>query len=280
MSERDIIADARHALAAWNRHQKDPDFDGPHEHHLVDLVERFIRELEAERVEHIVQRDLARFAVRVLDRCLANWAECIEHPDLGTDPDALRDVTLGQADEVERLRDRAAAWEKRGDAYKTAAIRSTHARDKLVEAEQAIGRVRDLHRVDCPCGSDRDGSHTGPDCDPICAECLEWPCDTLDAFDGAEGAPFPTERSAAAAITAILAALPDDELPAPDRIEALPDGERLARFGGMGMVIGSAHRGGEPAPALRVVAGVREAMIGERMRRLDLAHLNDAAGDR
>jgi hypothetical protein len=55
-------------------------------------------------------------------------------------------------------------------------------------------------------------------------------------------------KTARAAIEAILAAIPDDELPDFDRLELGGDGRVCAWWGGTGHVLGSATRGGERDP--------------------------------
>lgn len=80
-----------------------------------------------------------------------------------------------------------------------------------------------------------------------------------------------TREQAAAAIRAILAAVPDDELPKP-KIEKR-DGETIAWFGGLGRNLGSAKRGGVRRPENYRDDAVRTAFENEATYRLDLAHL-------
>jgi hypothetical protein len=75
------------------------------------------------------------------------------------------------------------------------------------------------------------------------------------------------------AIAAILAEIPDHELPQPTRIEVNPDGTRTAWFGGLGHVLGTARSGGVRDPLLHRRGGIRDALQQEAVYRLDLASL-------
>ncbi len=88
-----------------------------------------------------------------------------------------------------------------------------------------------------------------------------------------------TLREARIAIETILAGLPDTALPKPDKVEADPDGTVIAWFGGHGYHLGSARRGdGERIPGGTYrETGAWDAVVGEAVRRLDLAH--ETAGD-
>lgn len=55
-------------------------------------------------------------------------------------------------------------------------------------------------------------------------------------------------KEARLAIEAILAAIPDEELPRFDRVETTKEGETLVWFGGTGRHLGSAKQGGERDP--------------------------------
>lgn len=83
-------------------------------------------------------------------------------------------------------------------------------------------------------------------------------------------------NQAAAAIKAILAAMDDDELPQPSKIEK-EDGRSLVWFGGHGRYLGSAKRNGEHEPLIYRDRAVMEALELEATYRLDLAHQKNAA---
>jgi hypothetical protein len=79
-------------------------------------------------------------------------------------------------------------------------------------------------------------------------------------------------RDARDRIETFLAALPDSALPKPDRIER-DGGEVLAWFSSHGYHLGSSLRGEERNPGgVYRERGSWEAVVGEAVRRLDLAH--------
>lgn len=78
------------------------------------------------------------------------------------------------------------------------------------------------------------------------------------------------------AIKAILAAIDDDEMPPPDKIER--DGEKaVVWFGGMGRVLGSAKRNGESEPLIYRDRAASDAIQTEAIYRLDLAYMQNAS---
>jgi len=73
------------------------------------------------------------------------------------------------------------------------------------------------------------------------------------------------------AIKAILAAIDDDELPTPSKIQQ--DGDTtIAWFGGYGRHLSSARRNGVLEPLIYRDGGAREAIELEAVYRLDLKH--------
>lgn len=73
------------------------------------------------------------------------------------------------------------------------------------------------------------------------------------------------------AIKAILAAIDDDELPAPSKLEQ--DGDTtIAWFGGCGRHLGSARRNGVLEPLIYRDRGASEAIELEAVYRLDVKH--------
>lgn len=84
-------------------------------------------------------------------------------------------------------------------------------------------------------------------------------------------------ESAREAIRAILAAIPNEELPKPDKTEEY-DGKTVAWFSGHGYTLGSARKrmtGGkwERSPEIYRDDAVREAIEHEAAYRIDLKHL-------
>lgn len=78
------------------------------------------------------------------------------------------------------------------------------------------------------------------------------------------------------AIKAILAAIDDDEMPKPDKIER--DGEKaVVWFGGMGRVLGSARRNGEWEPLIYRDRAASDAIQTEAICRLDAEQMQKAA---
>ena len=78
------------------------------------------------------------------------------------------------------------------------------------------------------------------------------------------------------AIKAILAAIDDDEMPNPSKVEQ--DGERtVVWFGGLGRYIGSATRNGEREPLIYRDRAAQEAIELEAVYRIDLAHMGNEA---
>lgn len=75
--------------------------------------------------------------------------------------------------------------------------------------------------------------------------------------------------TAHAAIEAILAAIPDDQLPEFDRVEHREDGEVVVWFGGLGRVLGTAKSGGKRDPIIYRSRGASEAIQGEMAYRAD-----------
>lgn len=73
------------------------------------------------------------------------------------------------------------------------------------------------------------------------------------------------------AIKAILAAIDDSEIPAPDKLKS-EDGRVVAWFGGMGYYLGSAKRNGALEPMIHRDNAATKAIIGEAVYRLDKAH--------
>lgn len=78
-----------------------------------------------------------------------------------------------------------------------------------------------------------------------------------------------TYEAAVAAIAAILAAVPDDELPEISRME-YRDGKAIAWFGGMGAHLGSRTRNGKPFPIGYRESGAHDALVGEATCRADM----------
>lgn len=76
-------------------------------------------------------------------------------------------------------------------------------------------------------------------------------------------------KTARAAIEAILAAIPDDELPEFDRIEHGKDGKVTAWWGGTGHILGSATRGGKRRPENYREGTSWSAIEGEMTYRAD-----------
>ena len=78
------------------------------------------------------------------------------------------------------------------------------------------------------------------------------------------------------AIKAILAAIDDDEMPKPDKVER--DGEKtVVWFGGMGRILGSAKRNGEREPLIYRDRAASDAIQMEAVYRVDLAHMQNKA---
>lgn len=76
-------------------------------------------------------------------------------------------------------------------------------------------------------------------------------------------------KQARAAIEAILAAIPDAELPNFDRIEHRPDGTTVAWLGGTGYHLGTAKRGDKRRPKNYRERGSWDAIEGEMTYRAD-----------
>lgn len=76
-------------------------------------------------------------------------------------------------------------------------------------------------------------------------------------------------KEAQVAIEAILAAIPDDELPEFDRVEIREDGRPLVWWGGSGQYLGSATRGGERDPLVYRRRGAWDAIQNEMTYRAD-----------
>lgn len=86
-------------------------------------------------------------------------------------------------------------------------------------------------------------------------------------------------KEARTAIEAILAAIPDDELPEFDKVEIDAErGETLVWWGGQGQVLGSARRGDERRPLNYREGGSWGAIQNEMTYRADLRYLEN--GDR
>lgn len=74
------------------------------------------------------------------------------------------------------------------------------------------------------------------------------------------------------AIKAILAAIDDDELPKPSKIEE--DGDRkVVWFGGLGYTIGSAKRNGQREPLIYRDRAASQAISHEAVCRIDAKNL-------
>ncbi|SEE83388.1 hypothetical protein SAMN04489740_2717 [Arthrobacter alpinus] len=89
-------------------------------------------------------------------------------------------------------------------------------------------------------------------------------------------------ETAVEAIKAILAAVPDDELPKPSKIKKSAEGTPVVWFGGRGYHLGSAtssRNGGEKKrnPLNYRNHAVYDALIGETVTRLDLDYNPEAA---
>lgn len=85
-----------------------------------------------------------------------------------------------------------------------------------------------------------------------------------------------TVKEARVAIEAILAAIPDDELPQFDRVEIDNDrGETVVWWGGQGRVLGSARRGAERRPITYRESASWEAIQHEMTYRADLRFLEN-----
>lgn len=78
------------------------------------------------------------------------------------------------------------------------------------------------------------------------------------------------------AIKAILAAVEDEELPKPSKVEK-ESGRTLVWFGGHGRYLGSAKRNGEREPLIYRDKAAHEALELEATYRLDAAHETEAA---
>lgn len=76
-------------------------------------------------------------------------------------------------------------------------------------------------------------------------------------------------KTARAAIEAILAAIPDEELPAFDRVEYGPDGMPLVWWGSTGRHLGSAKSGGHRDPLSYRRSGSWAAIEHEMTYRAD-----------
>lgn len=76
-------------------------------------------------------------------------------------------------------------------------------------------------------------------------------------------------EEARAAIEAILASIPDDELPAFDRIEQRDDGKVVAKWGGTGYYLGTAKRNGNRDPSVHREDASNEAIVLEMVYRAD-----------
>jgi len=79
------------------------------------------------------------------------------------------------------------------------------------------------------------------------------------------------------AIKAILAAIDDDELPKPDKLEKGDDGKTVVWFGGMGRILGSGKRNGRREPLIYHERAASDAIQLEAIYRLDRAHLEAEA---
>lgn len=90
-------------------------------------------------------------------------------------------------------------------------------------------------------------------------------------------------REAQDAIKAILAAIPDDELPEFDRVEIGDDGRLVVWWGAHGHVLGSARRGKQRHPGSYRDNGAWDAIEAEMTYRADkrlLANGDDPTGIR
>lgn len=75
-------------------------------------------------------------------------------------------------------------------------------------------------------------------------------------------------KHALEAIKAILAAIDDDDLPKPSKIDQ-EEGKTVVWFGGLGRILGSAKRNGEPAPIIYRERGAATAIELEAVYRID-----------
>lgn len=75
--------------------------------------------------------------------------------------------------------------------------------------------------------------------------------------------------TAHAAIEAILATIPDDQLPEFDRVEHREDGEVVVWFGGQGRVLGTAKSNRKRDPLIYRGQGATEAIQAEMAHRAD-----------
>lgn len=86
-------------------------------------------------------------------------------------------------------------------------------------------------------------------------------------------------RSARQAIEAILAAIPDDDLPEFDRVERDGlSGKATVWWGGTGHTLGSATSGGKRKPKIHRQRGSWDAIEGEMVYRADKRFLADGDG--
>lgn len=81
-------------------------------------------------------------------------------------------------------------------------------------------------------------------------------------------------KAARAAIEAILAAIPDDNLPEFDRTEVGKDGRTIVWWGGTGHILGSATSNGARDPLSYRRSGSWSAIGYEMVSRADRRHLD------
>jgi hypothetical protein len=81
-------------------------------------------------------------------------------------------------------------------------------------------------------------------------------------------------KEARAAIEAILAEIPDSELPPFDKIEER-DGKTIVWWGGRGSHLGTATSGGVRDPLVHRRSGSWDAIEGEMQHRADLRYLEN-----
>lgn len=81
-------------------------------------------------------------------------------------------------------------------------------------------------------------------------------------------------KQARAAIEAILAAIPDDEMPKFDKVEQR-DGDVIVWWGGCGHHLGSAMSAGQREPNIHRRSGSWDAIEGEMVARADRVFLDN-----
>lgn len=82
-------------------------------------------------------------------------------------------------------------------------------------------------------------------------------------------------HTAREAIEAILASIPDEELPDFDKVELEDDGKVCVWWGGRGRILGSATSGGKRDPLLYRRNASREAIESEMVHRADRRFLEN-----